>query len=133
MCRRLDRTLAPFYRVQIVRLQGGTLAIDIGGTGLKAAVLDPDGKPVNERVRMDTPRPAEPSAILVALGALKKVGKRQWNKRVKKMIEQLDSIFNYRMLYLGGGNAKKIELELPADVRVVDNVAGILGGIRLWR
>jgi polyphosphate glucokinase len=37
------------------------------------------------------------------------------------------------MLYLGGGNAKKIEIELPANVQVVSNVAGLLGGIALWR
>ncbi len=32
----------------------------------------------------------------------------------------------------GGGNAKHIDFELPEGVEVVPNVAGILGGIRLW-
>ena len=44
-----------------------TLAIDIGGTGLKALVLDAEGAPVVERVRVETPRPANPAAVLEAL------------------------------------------------------------------
>ena len=39
-----------------------TLAIDIGGTGLKALVLDRAGRPVTERQRVETPRPATPRA-----------------------------------------------------------------------
>ncbi len=34
--------------------------------------------------------------------------------------------------YIGGGNAKKIHGCLGSDVSMVDNSAGILGGIRLW-
>lgn len=44
-----------------------TLAIDIGGTGMKALVLDLRGKPMNERVRLLTPRPATPRAMLRVL------------------------------------------------------------------
>ncbi|MBW1881418.1 MAG: ROK family protein [Deltaproteobacteria bacterium] len=44
-----------------------TLAIDIGGTGLKMLVLDPAGKRLTERARVRTPRPALPDAILDAL------------------------------------------------------------------
>ena len=44
-----------------------TLAIDIGGTGLKAVVLDADGKVVKERVRIPTPPKATPHKLLAAL------------------------------------------------------------------
>jgi polyphosphate glucokinase len=44
-----------------------TLAIDIGGTGLKAIVLDARGTPLGERIRVPTPRPATPRAVLGAL------------------------------------------------------------------
>jgi polyphosphate glucokinase len=44
-----------------------TLAIDIGGTGIKGLVLDREGKPVNERVRIKTPRPATPAAVLATI------------------------------------------------------------------
>ena len=41
-----------------------TLCIDIGGTGIKMIVLDPSGRPVNERARELTPKPATPQAML---------------------------------------------------------------------
>jgi polyphosphate glucokinase len=64
----------------------------------------------------------------------KRIGKKRWNKRVRQVIAQLDPIFNYRQLYIGGGNAKFVDKEgLPDNVTIVDNVAGLLGGIRLWQ
>jgi polyphosphate glucokinase len=47
-----------------------TLAIDIGGTGLKATVLDVHGVPTRDRQRVDTPAPATPQAVLDALAKL---------------------------------------------------------------
>jgi polyphosphate glucokinase len=47
-----------------------TLAIDIGGTGLKAILLDRDGSPLTDRSRVLTPRPATPKAVLSALLSL---------------------------------------------------------------
>jgi polyphosphate glucokinase len=225
-----------------------TLAIDIGGTGLKALILDARGTPLTERARVETPRPATPRAILrelakliaplgdfdrVSIGfpgvvvegvtksapnlhatwrgfalanavakmtghpthamndagvqgygvieghgvemvltfgtglgcalflegryvpnlelahhpfrkgktyeellgnkALDKVGKKKWNKRVAQAIAQIDPIWNPRRIYLGGGNAKHIKLKLPRHVEVTTNIAGLLGGIALWR
>ncbi len=225
-----------------------TLAIDIGGTGLKALLLGPDGVATTGRVRVPTPRPATTHAVLEALvalvqplpaydrvsvgfpgvvvngvtrtapnldpswkdfdlaaelgralhrtvrvlndagvqgygviagqgvemvltlgtglgcalyldgqyvpnlelahhpfrhgktyeeyvgkAALKKVGKKKWNKRVGRVIAQVLPIWNPRKLYLGGGNAKHLELDLPAGVEITQNVAGLLGGIALWK
>ncbi len=48
-----------------------TLTIDIGGTGIKAAVLDSKGKIVsNKFVRVKTPKPANPQKILKAIKEL---------------------------------------------------------------
>src|SRR5215470_16658525 len=47
-----------------------TLAIDIGGTGLKMIVLDERGRPITERARVETPHPATPAAVLRALRSL---------------------------------------------------------------
>ncbi len=225
-----------------------TLSIDVGGTGIKALILDAAGAPVTDRVRVETPQPAVPEAVLVVIDGLarqlgafdrvslgfpgvvhdgvthtaphldpswsgfplarvlsertggkparvlndgaihglgviegkaleavitlgtglgcclyvdgapwqlelghhpfrkggtyedflgnaarKAAGNRKWNKRVRRAIAQMEALFNYRRLYVGGGNAKHLELSgLPANVTVVDNNAGLLGGIRLW-
>ena len=224
-----------------------TLAIDIGGTGLKALVLAPDGSAQTERVRVPTPKPATTEAVLDALVALveplvydrvsvgfpgvvvdgvtktapnldpswkdfdlagelgrrlqrtvrvlndagvqgygviqghgvemvltlgtglgcalyldgkyvpnlelahhpfrhgktyeeyvgnaarKDVGKKKWNKRVARVIDQVLPIWNPRRLYLGGGNAKHLKIDLPSNVEITSNVAGLLGGIALWK
>ncbi|NEP11236.1 MAG: ROK family protein [Symploca sp. SIO2C1] len=65
--------------------------------------------------------------------ALEKVGKKKWNSRVKKAIASLEHLFNYDCLYIGGGEAKKINFELPHNVKIVPNVNGLLGGIALWK
>jgi polyphosphate glucokinase len=64
--------------------------------------------------------------------ALEKIGKKKWNKRVEEVINVVLPIFNPRVLYLGGGNAKKLKITLPENVVVTENVAGLLGGIALW-
>jgi polyphosphate glucokinase len=225
-----------------------TLAIDIGGTGLKALVIGADGKALTERVRVETPRPATPSAVVSAIvklveplggfdrisigfpgvvvdgvtltapnlhkqwrgfdlaramaeqlgrpvrvlndagvqgygvienrgvemvltlgtglgcalyldgryvpnlelahhpfrddntyedyvgaKAMRRVGKKKWNRRVARVIEQILPIWNPRHLYLGGGNAKHLKIELPANITISENIAGLLGGIVLWQ
>ncbi len=65
--------------------------------------------------------------------ARKAVGNKKWNKRVEKAIANLRTLTLFDHLYIGGGNAKKLTLELPDDISVIDNSAGILGGIALWR
>ncbi|MBP0015785.1 MAG: ROK family protein [Roseofilum sp. SBFL] len=224
-----------------------TLAIDIGGSGIKAMVLDRKGRPLGDRVRVQTPQPATPEAVLraiadlakqagacdrvsvgfpgvvrhgivytavnlhpnwvefdlasplseslgkpvrvandadiqgfgaisgqgvelaIALGtglgtalfvdgklvpnlecghhpfrkkqtyeqqlgraALEKVGTKKWNKRLKKAICKLQHLFNADRIYLGGGEAKKVDFELPENVSIVPNINGLLGGIALW-
>ena len=47
-----------------------TLAIDIGGTGLKAAVLDSDGKMVTKRLRVETPAECPPALMVKTLAQL---------------------------------------------------------------
>lgn len=61
------------------------------------------------------------------------IGDRKWNKRVQKVIGILQTVFNYDHLYIGGGNAKKINFELDSNITIVSNKDGIKGGARLWR
>ena len=224
-----------------------TLAIDIGGTGLKALVLGADGRALTDRVRVPTPRPATPDAMLPAIWklveplggfdrisvgfpgvvvegvtltapnlhkqwrgfdlakavserlgrpvrvlndagvqgygviegrgvemvltlgtglgcavyldgnyvpnlelahhpfgngktyeeyvgakALARIGKKRWNRRVAKAIAQIEPVWNPRHLYLGGGNAKHLTIELPPHITITPNIAGLMGGIVLW-
>ena len=224
-----------------------TLAVDIGGSGVKVMVLDETGNPLSDRLRVPTPQPPKPDAVLdaivglatdagefdrasvgfpgvvrngitytavnldpdwmgfdlasalqtrlnkpirvandadiqgcgaisgkgvelvVTLGtgfgsalfidgrlvpnlemghhpfrkketyeeqlgraALDKEGKKEWNQRLEKAIATLEKLFNYDVLYIGGGETKKIKFELPSNVKIVPNVSGLLGGIALW-
>jgi len=66
----------------------------------------------------------------------KEIGDARWNRRVRKAIEMLDALFFFDRVYLGGGNARRVtrdELGAFLDrTTVVDNTAGILGGVKLW-
>jgi polyphosphate glucokinase len=224
-----------------------TLAVDIGGSGIKVMVLDEKGNPITERDRVETPQPAKPEPMIAAIkslaegktfdrvsvgfpgvvkagitktaanvdvewidfdlatvlvqrldkpvrvindadmqglgaisgqgvelvitlgtgvggalfldgklvpnlepghhefrkgntyeeqlgnAALELIGKKKWNERLQKAIASLEHLFNYDMLYLGGGNAKFINFALPHNTKTVPNISGLLGGIALWR
>ena len=226
-----------------------TLAIDVGGTGLKAAVLDASGRLTTDRVRVPTPARCSPAVLVRAVGALvaplgafdrgsvgfpgvvrdgvvrtapnfaspkwrgfdlaralarvlkhpvrilndaevqslavitgrgielvltlgtgvgsalfrdgelmphlelsqhpvhggktydkylgdrarKRVGTRAWNRRVRRVLAMLETVVNFDRLHLGGGNAARINFPLGRRLRVVENTAGLLGGIALWR
>jgi polyphosphate glucokinase len=223
-----------------------TLAVDIGGTGIKAETLDAQGKPINQRQRIPTPAKATPRNVLSVIGrlakkcapfervsvgfpgvvkdgvtytapnlgkgwnnfdleaklrkrlarpvrvandadvqglgsvrgqgvelvitlgtgvgsvifvgghrihmelghhpfhkgktyeqelgikALKKKGKKKWNKLLAEALDDLANTFQYDRLYIGGGNAREIKFKLPANVKTVSNTEGLLGGIKLW-
>lgn len=49
-----------------------TLAVDIGGSGLKMLALDHEGRPLTERLRVPTPDPPTPDRLLKALDELRK-------------------------------------------------------------
>ena len=227
------------------------LAVDIGGTGLKAALIDRRGEMLTERVRVETPHPSPPKLVVRMLGALvrplladprvgaisvgfpgivhrgktltapnlgtevwrgfplattlekewrkpvrvvndadmqglgaasgkgiemvitlgtgfgtalvydgqlaphlelahhpfrkgktyeeelgdvarRAKGKTKWNRHVAEAIDVLYRLTNYDRLYIGGGNAKKLSIELPPNVKIVGNESGVRGGAKLW-
>lgn len=63
----------------------------------------------------------------------KKIGNKQWNKRVAQMLPFLFVLLNYDRLYIGGGNSKHLAFKLPKNTKVVPNISGIKGGAGLWR
>lgn len=60
------------------------------------------------------------------------IGLKKWNRRIIEMIGIVQSLLHYDVLYLGGGNASEIDAELPDNVHLASNDAGLTGGIRLW-
>ncbi len=63
----------------------------------------------------------------------KDIGNSRWGRRVIKAIAAYDRFLFFDTIYLGGGNAKHLDPEqLPTHAVVVDNSAGIVGGVRLW-
>jgi polyphosphate glucokinase len=64
---------------------------------------------------------------------LDKYGKQRWNELLQEAIAQTAATFNWDTLYLGGGNTKKITFKPAANVRIVSNEAGLLGGAFLWK
>ena len=65
--------------------------------------------------------------------ALKKKGRKNWNKILQEAIAELQKTFNYDRLYLGGGNSRLVSFKLPDNVKIISNEDGLLGGIALWR
>lgn len=64
--------------------------------------------------------------------ALAAIGPQAWNERVIGSMEDIMSLTACDMLYIGGGNARMIAVELPPHARIVSNTAGVTGGVRLW-
>ncbi|HEV7622065.1 MAG TPA: ROK family protein [Flavisolibacter sp.] len=65
--------------------------------------------------------------------ALESVGEKKWNKRMKKVLVVLKTVFNYDHLYISGGNASKLHINNGPDLTIVTNKDGIKGGAKLWQ
>lgn len=65
--------------------------------------------------------------------AFEKIGKKKWNKRMKRVLTILKTVFNYDHLFISGGNAKALDFKLDANMSVEDNKDGIKGGAIAWQ
>lgn len=102
------------------------------GTGLGCAVYD-DGRlaphlemshaPIRKGLTYDT---------YIGINNLREIGPRKWSKRILEVVDGLRPVFCWDHLYVGGGNARRLTEYLGDDVTIVPNVAGILGGVRVW-
>jgi polyphosphate glucokinase len=64
--------------------------------------------------------------------ARRKIGNKRWNARLASTLAVLRGLVFFDHCYIGGGNSKRVHLDLPPDVSLADNAAGIIGGIKLW-
>ncbi len=70
----------------------------------------------------------------VSDATLKRIGEDEWRRRVREIVDNLEPIWNWRVIYLGGGNSRLLRAEeLPPNAHIAPNTAGLTGGIALWR
>jgi polyphosphate glucokinase len=61
-----------------------------------------------------------------------RIGNKRWSRRVAVAAETLEALMLYDRLYVGGGNAKHLKVDLGEKASLVGNAGAILGGLRLW-
>jgi polyphosphate glucokinase len=113
-----------------VRGRGLELVITLG-TGF-GSVLFVDGHRIHLELGHHPFRKGKSYEDELGQAALLKRGKKRWNRLLGRAIDDLSRTFNYDRLYIGGGNAKFITIDLPSNVKIVSNLEGLLGGIKLW-
>ena len=68
----------------------------------------------------------------IGAAALRAVGVRHWNRRVRRVLALIDVLLLPDAIIIGGGNNARLVGELPPKVRLVSNDAGITGGVAAW-
>jgi polyphosphate glucokinase len=137
----LERTLgAPVLAINDADMQGlaairghGVEFVITLGTGFGTALFSNGRLQVHLEVAHLPFRKGETYDQQLGDKARKRIGTNKWLARVHEAIGHMHTLTHYDHLYIGGGNAKHLAGEaLPKTISLVDNSAGILGGIRLW-
>jgi polyphosphate glucokinase len=133
---RLER---PVRSVNDVDLQGlgvvqgdGVELVLTLGTGMGSALFTDGALVPNLELGHHPFRDGHTYEDLVRDSELKRIGPVEWTARVLDTIAQIEPIFNYDRLHLGGGNALNIRSELPENVRVFSLAEGLRGALKLW-
>jgi polyphosphate glucokinase len=115
----------------VIEGKGFELVVTLG-TGVGTAFFD-DGRllPHLEFAHHPLRKGATYNEVL-GDAARRKAGNKKWRERVLETVETLRALTFFDHCFIGGGNAARLDPHLPAGVSVVDNAAGILGGIKLW-
>jgi polyphosphate glucokinase len=115
----------------VVRGEGFELVVTLG-TGVGVALFE-DGV-LLPHLELSHGHYKRGVSIDTALGnhERSRIGDKRWNKRVGKAFEWLERMVLFDRMYVGGGNAKRLALDLGPRAEIVSNTAGITGGIRLW-
>lgn len=114
-----------------IKGSGVELVITLG-TGLGAALFTGGRLVPNLELGHHPWRKGKTYEEYLGKEGLKEHGTQRWNRLLEKAIRQIEYLFNYDHLYIGGGNSKKIEFKLPDNVSIVSNEDGLLGGVALW-
>lgn len=111
--------------------EGVELVITLG-TGVGSALLHDGVLVPNLELGHHPFRQGETYEEQLSKKTLHKIGPARWNRRVGKMITNLQIAFNYDVLYIGGGNAKHVTRRLPSGAHLIGNDYGLFGCVRLW-
>lgn len=68
----------------------------------------------------------------IGKGALERVGEEVWRRRVRECVEALRVLTRFDHLYIGGGNARLLDMSEYPEATRIDPMAGALGGVRVW-
>jgi len=115
----------------VARGKGVELVLTLG-TGLGAALFTGGALVPNLEFGHHPLREGQTYEDLVRDSELKRIGPVEWTARVVNAIEQLEPIFNYDTLHLGGGNVRHLQAELPSNVRVFSLAQALRGALKLW-
>jgi polyphosphate glucokinase len=119
---------ADMHGLGVIRGHGVEVVITLG-TGVGAALFL-DGR-LGPHLGFVAVKKGDVIDDLAAPG-LDRLGPRKWSKRVERLIDSLRELTNFRHLYVGGGNADRLEIQLPHDVSIVSNHAALIGSVRVW-
>jgi polyphosphate glucokinase len=115
----------------VVRGDGFELVVTLG-TGVGCALFE-DGV-LLPHLELSHGHYKRGISIDIALGDAERerIGNKRWNRRVARGLQWLERMVLFDRMYVGGGNAKHLALDLGPRAELVSNTAGITGGIRLW-
>ncbi|HEU5003937.1 MAG TPA: ROK family protein [Actinomycetota bacterium] len=122
---------ADLQGAEVVSGKGLEVVITLG-TGLGTALFDNGHLLPHMELAHHPFRKGEDYDEQVGEEARKRIGDKKWSKRVARAVQTIDALLFFDHLYVGGGNSHRLTVELGDRVTIVDNVAGITGGIKLW-
>jgi len=137
---RLTRLLQrPVRAANDADLQGLGVAVGEGvelvltlGTGMGSALFTEGVLVPNLELGHHPMRDGQTYEDLVRDSELKRIGPVAWTARVLDAIAQLERLFNYGTLHLGGGNVRHLQTSLPANVRLFTLDEALRGALNLW-
>ena len=115
----------------VVRGRGVELVLTFG-TGVGAALFTEGALVPNLELGHHPFRDGKTYEDLLRDTELKRIGPTEWTARVMSALEQLEPIFNYDMLHLGGGNVQHVQAALPARTRIFTLAEALRGALELW-
>lgn len=115
----------------VVRGHGVEMVLTLG-TGMGAALFTDGVLVPNLELGHHPLRDGQTYEDLVRDSELKRIGPVAWTARVVDALSQIQPIFNYDLLHLGGGNAQNVQSTLPENVRVFTLPEAMQGALKLW-